>query len=92
MKGFMFYAEHATPKAKRQRKQSGNVFAATEVKFISRGQVMVEGYGSVYEQKNSPVEFCSASTDWLRSHCRRIPEAVAREIHPNLFARLEGFE
>jgi hypothetical protein len=37
----------------------------------------------------SSVCGCGVSADYLRARCTRIPEALARRLHPELFAYLE---
>lgn len=89
MTGVRFYLEHETPAGKRKGKHNGNVFAA----LVCNGRMShggFEGLGSVFSDPNSPVASTSASRDFLRKLCKRIPEGKAREIHPNLFYRLDG--
>lgn len=94
MQGIRFYLEYSTPEDKRKatRKEpgnhSGNVFAA----YVDNGPQLhggVDGAGAVYYQQNSPCASTSSSWDYLSTHCLRISERRAREIHPELFRYLE---
>lgn len=51
-----------------------------------------DGIGSVLGTSNSPV--CSVSPDsgYLRKRCVRVSEALARKLHPRLFATLDAME
>ena len=49
-----------------------------------------ECVSSVFAEPNSPVASGSVSMEYLSKDCRRISEARAREIHPELFKYLEG--
>lgn len=42
---------------------------------------------STFAYLNSDTSFGGVSREYLRK-CRRIPEALARELHPRLFARI----
>lgn len=91
MKGYRFYKEYDSPQDKRKDKPNGNVFATDEYQspFRSEWGWNISGYGSVYPEPDSPCVYTSASMDWLRTCCKRISEHEAREIHPNLFKRIE---
>lgn len=95
MKGFRFYAEYPDNKSKRKgtRKKlgphSGNVVAISIAAESNRGSTGPEGYSSVYDYANAPVNWGAVSREYLRDNCRRISEAQAREIHPQLFGRLK---
>jgi hypothetical protein len=45
---------------------------------------------SVRGTSNSPVCGGSVSRDYLRTRCVRVPQALARQLHPQLFAHLEA--
>jgi len=45
---------------------------------------------SVRGTSNSPVCGGSVSRDYLRSRCVRVPETLARQLHPELFAYLDA--
>lgn len=97
MKGIRFYLEYATPADRRQATRAsmgnhqGNVFAA----FVENGVYSVngvakyEGFGAVYFRPNSPVAGTSAQLEYLSTHCLRISEQQARQIHPEMFTRLD---
>lgn len=89
MRGIRFYAEYKTTYAKRHHRNPTSVFAA----YVCNGPCggadpMWEGAGAVYDWPNSACCGTSASWAYLRTHCRRVSEAVARAIHPQLFAYL----
>jgi hypothetical protein len=52
------------------------------------GKYLLEGLGAVYEYANSPVAGTSASQGFL-DYCKHIPERLARQVHPELFRRLD---
>lgn len=91
MKDVRFYKEYDSKSDKRRDNGNGNVLAVfPENSFISQGEYLVEGIGAVYYQPDSPV--CSTSVSWkyLREQTKRISEAKAREIHPELFKYLDS--
>lgn len=98
MKGYKFYLEFPSAKVKRKSGKantghSGTVIAlATDPEFtyIRNGGIVTEGLAAVFLNPNSPVNWGSVSWDYLREKCKRISEAEAREIHPNLFKRLDS--
>jgi hypothetical protein len=100
MKDIRFYLEYSTKADRRQATRKalgnhdGNVFAARADcgSFLSDGEACIEGLGAVYYRPNSPVASTSASLDHLSTRCLRISEAQAREIHPELFKRLDETE
>jgi hypothetical protein len=97
MKGYKFYLEFPSTKAKRKSGKanaghSGNCLAlATERDFtyISNGGIMTEGLMAVFFTPDSPVCWSSVSWGFLKEKCKRVSEATAREIHPALFQRLD---
>jgi|ERR1035437_6991370 hypothetical protein len=98
MNGFRFYLEYYSTAAKRKGtvkkpyRHSGNciaMFTGAEHVMVSNGDIKSECIGAVYFHRNSAVCCCSASWDYLRENCRRIPESLARRIHPALFERLD---
>lgn len=95
MKGYTFYLSYKTPADKRKGtvkkpgQNSGNVEAVYGDTFFSEGQMCRETIGAVYFHPNSAVCGGAASLEYLRKNCRRIPEELAREIHPVLFERLD---
>jgi hypothetical protein len=93
MKDFRFYLEFEGAEAKRKGNHSGNVFARdlTITPHPSAGGYdIAEGYGADTHQPNAPVAWTSASVEYLRTNCKRISEAKAREIHPKLFAAMKA--
>ncbi len=91
MKDTRFYLEFPNRRTKKLSGRehighSGNVFAL----FLNDGyRHSPEGLGAIFKYANSPVASTGADWGWISEHCKRIPEAVAREIHPKLFERLD---
>jgi|ERR1035437_2491823 hypothetical protein len=101
MKGFRFYLEYLSPAAKRKgtiKKPGINMgtviamFTGEEHVIISSKDIKSECVAAVFDYENSPVCCCSASWDYLRENCRRVPESLARKIHPALFERLDSVD
>lgn len=98
MEGIRFYLEFPSSTAKKRSGKtnighSGNVYAAyIDNTFLNvRGVCMVEGLGGLWDEPNSVVAGTSAAHDeFLRHQCKRIPERLARQIHPRLFERLDA--
>jgi len=82
MTGITFYEEFQNT---RKTKPIGNVIAVFD--GTERGG-MVDAVASVYDRPNSPATGIGVDRGYLRSRCRRVDEARAREIHPRLFAFL----
>lgn len=82
MKHVRFYEEF---KGKRKGVSEGNCFAL----FLNHPIYKPEGIGALHYSPNSVVCSTSASWDYLRAKCKRVSEARARQIHPNLFAVLD---
>jgi hypothetical protein len=91
MKNIRFYLEHESTYKKKKKVHTGNVVAIyTDTKpRIQSGHILLEGFASVSYQENSPVNFTSIDTEYLRNNCKRISEKEARQIHPALFERLD---
>lgn len=90
MKNFRFYLEFETPSLKRKRKNTGNVLAVAYKNYWKSGKdYLVEAIGGVQNTPNSEVCATSTQYDYLRKNCLRIPECIARIIHPNLFYVLD---
>lgn len=95
MKGYRFYEEFGTKQGKRKGVSQGNVVAVQISPrgyadyHISNGVAMGEGFTGLYQDANSPVCYGSFSFDWLAETCKRVSEARAREVHPELFRRLD---
>ena len=99
MKGIMFYVEYPSKAAKRKvgkgigYTHSGNVIARFQDQAWWNGSQQVHGIiCAVHSWRNSPVAGSSAVQEYLREYCKRIPESTAREIHPELFKRLDDTE
>jgi len=96
MKGYRFYLEYPnkTEKHKGTVKNPGNhigtVLAVFNDAYLSHNEWTYEAEGGLYDYPNSPV--CSTSTTWgyLKEFCKRIPEILARKIHPELFKVLDS--
>ncbi len=84
MQGVRFYLEYTDA---RKTASAGNVFAAFVDNATERGY---EGLGAIFEYPNSPVASTTASREYLRTKTKRVPEFRARQIHPELFRRLEN--
>jgi hypothetical protein len=93
MTGVRFYLEFPTPAAKARsgranNKHSGNVFAAF---LTERGRFQGDGVGAILPEPNSCVAYTGVNIrDWLHKFCKRVPEDLARKIHPALFERLDA--
>lgn len=91
MKGYQFWLEYPnkTEKNKATRKElgnhSGNVIAAS----TDNPHLTTEGFAGVFDRPNSPVQWTTVGRDYLRERCKNIGEKTAREIHPELFKRLD---
>ncbi len=89
MKGIRFYEEFSN---KRKGVSAGNCVA---VLLDERGRPlwsdvrMVDAIAAVFDGPNSGVTLTTVDMQWLRNHCKRVPEGRARFVHPNLFALLE---
>lgn len=91
MKGFTFFLEYPNKREKNKatRKElgnhSGNVIAlSTDTLNLS-----TEGFAGIFDKPNSPVQFTTIGKEYLRERCKNISEKTAREIHPELFRRLD---
>ena len=94
MKGFRFYEELKNKNRKAEESQ-GNVIAVYGEWRL--GRVVDEKYqwvkdcvSAVFFETNSQVCGSSVSQGYLEESTRRISEAKAREIHPNLFVYLDS--
>lgn len=50
---------------------------------------MADAMGALFDEPNSPVCSTGVSPGYLDEKCKRISEKMAREIHPQLFVRLD---
>lgn len=90
MKGVRFYLDHASKKDKRKGVNEGNVTAVfTDMGYYSQDRWCFAAIGALHYYPNSPVASTAASIEWLRDNGKRISEKEAREIHPELFKRLD---
>ena len=95
MKGYAFYLEFPDKKARRKATRaniegnSGTVVAVMLPYSWIPGSTCMEAFSAVYDEKNSPVCFTSCAQEYLDERCLRISEKVAREVHPELFKRLD---
>jgi hypothetical protein len=96
MNGISFYLEYPNSREKRKATRkalgnhSGNVIAILENgTYISGGQAVKDGIAAVYDWPNSPPASTGVSLEFLRERCKRISEATARAIHPQLFEWLD---
>ena len=95
MNGFGFYLEYPSSAAKKKSTvkkpegDSGNVIAVYGDIFFSSNKPCRECLSAVYSHRNSQVCVNAVSMDYLQERCKRIPESLARKIHPALFERLD---
>ena len=97
MKGYRFYAEYESKKARRTgTPEPQNVVAV----FLdednhpiyhrdNHGDYFYEGVSAVFSTPNSAVCGGSAHDEYIAKTCKRVSEAAARKIHPQLFQHLE---
>lgn len=105
MKGYRFYLEFADAKSKRRSGKShagheGNVVAVVlhddvniPRSWIAQGtrpSLMLEALSAVLIYPNSDVNYGGVAAEYLAERCKRIPETLARQIHPRLFSRLDS--
>jgi len=101
MKDYRFYEEFGTKQNKRKGISQGNVVALCldeqyQVKkwHIENGEpefYSEQGaFSAVHDHSDSPVNYGSVAHDYLRESCKRVSEKRAREIHPELFRRLDA--
>jgi len=96
MKFVKFYLEYPNNAEKRRatRKDlgnhAGNVIAVLDNgTYISGGEPVGDSLSAVFFRPNSPVATGGVSLAYLRERAKRISEKQAREIHPELFLRLD---
>jgi hypothetical protein len=92
MKNIRFYEEFVN---KRKGESEGNVVALlvddNGSPSFNPGGAM-ECISGIFIWPNSPVTSTAVSHEHLQKHCKRVSEARAREIHPQLFKRLDAKE
>ena len=96
MKGIAFYLEYESAHAKRRGESLGTVIAVYYDKskfargaYQSNGEWMRDCVGT-FEGGKGDICGATCSDGYLREKCKRISEARAREIHPELFACLKA--
>ncbi len=93
MKNFRFYLEYETTtlKNKATRKALGYHMGTVCAVLLgtSPSSELLEGFGGIYEYGNCPVVWSAISREYIEKYCKRISEKQAREIHPDLFKRLD---
>lgn len=93
MNGIRFYLEYPNKTEKNKAtvknlgKHSGTVLAVYIGQWIP-GTLNIEVTGAIQDHPNSPVCYTSASMDYIRERCKRIPERLVNDIHPNLYQYL----
>jgi hypothetical protein len=85
MQYITFYEEFII---KRKRISAGNCIAVIRENRCPDGSM--ECVGSVFEHPNSVCAGTAVSSEFLRTKCKRVSEAHARQVHPRLFERLDG--
>jgi len=98
MKGYRFYAEYKDAKNKREGEPApDNVVAVflddnnRPIGFFRNSEYLYECEFSLFSHANSVVCSGSVHNEYLRDQCKRVSEAKAREIHPQLFAVLDHY-
>ena len=96
MRGVKFYLEYPNNAEKRKATRTnlgnheGNVIAVLDNGlYISGGEPVEDTLSGVFYRPNSPVATTGVSWQYLRERAKRISEKQAREIHPELFLRLD---
>jgi hypothetical protein len=100
MKSVRFYADFKGKREKSKTTVKGlwalaesginqNVLAVFYDTIPQRLDGCVDCVGAIFYYDNSPVTFTSASIDYIDENCKRIPESLARQLHPMLFYYLE---
>lgn len=94
MNGIRFYLEYPNKTEKNKAtvknlgKHSGNCIAVLLGKEHMNPDYSQECLSGVNDFPNSGTSLGSVSMEYLREKCKRIPERIAKEIHPNLYNRL----
>ena len=93
MKGIRFYEELRNKNRKSEESRGTVVAVLVDTGHISGNQHGVwyeyDCISSLFDHPNSVVCGSGVSQDYLWQECRRISEQRAREIHPELFKRLD---
>lgn len=94
MKNIRFYQEFSDEK--KRIIPTGNVVAVSTHNrgypdyFINRGVAVVECASAIFDESNSDCAGSTVSREYLQENTKRISEAKARKIHPNLFKYLDA--
>lgn len=75
----------ATLRGYAEQKKYVECLAVSTESYISDSQIMHECAGALMADNDQAVCGSSTSRDYLRKRCVRIPESLARELHPSLF-------
>ena len=94
MKNIRFFLEYPNKTEKNKAtvknpgNHSGNVIAVLLGKEHLCPDYTQECLSAVFEHPNSDTNLGSVSYEYLNERCKRIPERMAKEIHPMLYNRL----
>src|SRR5258708_3110558 len=80
----------ATLRSYAKQKKYVDCSAVSTDSYISNGQIAHECAGALMANNDQAVCGSSTSRDYLRKRCTRIPETLARDLHPALFRYLEA--
>ena len=96
MKGIRFYLEYPNQAEKRKATRGnlgnheGNVIATLDgTEVITKHGPQVDALAALFDRPDSPVAGTAVSVEYLQERGKRISEAQARKIHPELFRRLD---
>jgi hypothetical protein len=89
MKGIRFYLEYESPRAKRENRNTGNCVAVMEWTRTNTGHVKSLLVTDKKKPDSEPMEY-DLYRDYTKLYCKRIPEPIARIIHPKLFEVLDN--
>jgi len=98
MKGIRFFLEYPTLKDKRNGtvkkpgNHEGNVLALIidTARVDNNKKIVHDAIGGLMFVPDSPVCSTGVCNEYLNKKCKRIPESLAREIHPELFKYLDN--
>lgn len=97
MKGIRFYLEYPNQAEKRKATRadlgnhSGIVIATLEgTEQVTKDGPVIDALSGLSDRPNAPVAGGVVSLEYLRERAKRISEGQAREIHPELFRRLDS--
>lgn len=90
MRGVRFYADYGTPAAKRKGGDAPNALAIFEdAKTAASDGPQYDAIAALTDMRNSDVASTGVSSGYLRTCCKRISEAEAYRIHPQLKDRMQ---